>query len=341
MQWNIAELQKRFHANLIGSATIEITHLCTLEDGMAGGLSFFSNPQYATAFYKTNASAVFVHKDFSPTTVVSTTLLRVDNPYSCFCALVDEVYQQKMIVKSGIEFPSYMGEQSTIGNNMYRGAFSYIGDHAIIGENVKIYPHVYIGDHVTIGDDTVLYSGSKIFAHTVIGNRCVIHAGAVVGSAGFGFLTNTEDVYKRIPSIGNVVLEDDVEIGANTTIDAAMVGKTIIGQGTKIDNLVQLAHNVHIGKHGGIAAQVGIAGSTKIGNYCRLGGQTGIGGHLNLGDYVTALGRAGITRSFKNGHIVLSGTPAFEHKQFLSCYARFKQMSQLPKKDNHDDEAHK
>lgn len=338
MKWCIDELLKRFNADLVGSSTIEITHLCILEDGMPGGLSFFSNPKYAAAFYKTNASAVFVHKDFKPIVAVSAALLHVENPYACFCLLIEEEYQSKTIVKSGIEFPSYVGEQSTVGENIYRGAFSYIGDHVVIGKNVKIYPHVYVGDHITIGDDTVLYSGSKVSAHTSIGNRCVIHSGAVIGSAGFGFLNDVEGRYTRIPSVGNVVLEDDVEIGANTTIDAATVGKTIVGKGTKVDNLVQLAHNVRIGKHTGIAAQTGVAGSTKVGNYCRLGGQTGIAGHLYLGDHITAIGRAGITRSFRDGHITLSGTPAFEHKKFLPCYARFK--NQIPLYEKRGDEGH-
>ncbi|ROT47430.1 UDP-3-O-(3-hydroxymyristoyl)glucosamine N-acyltransferase [Candidatus Cardinium hertigii] len=334
MQWTISELVERFDASLLGSANTVITHLCTLEEGKPGGIGFFSNSKYVTAFYQTNASAVFVPKDFKPATSIAAALLSVENPYECFAMLIEEVHQERMASKRGIEFPSYIGEGVTVGENIYRGAFSYIGDHVSIGKHVQIYSHVYVGDYVTIGDHTILYSGAKIAPYTVIGSRCIIHSGAVIGSAGFGFITNAAGTYKRIQAIGNVVLADEVEIGSNTTIDAATIDKTIIGKGTKIDNLVQVAHNVQIGKHTAIAAQVGISGSTKIGDYCKLGGQTGIAGHLHLGDYVTALGRAGITRSFKKGHITLSGTPAFESKKFLSCYARFKNLAQLLEKRN-------
>ncbi|MDD9140010.1 MAG: UDP-3-O-(3-hydroxymyristoyl)glucosamine N-acyltransferase [Candidatus Cardinium sp.] len=327
IQWTIAELAARFHARLSGDDRTVITHLCTLEEGSKGGLGFFSTPSYAAALYKTEASAVLVPEDWQCSLPITPTLLAVVDPYAAFCALVEEVAQKKIAVKEGIEFPSYIGEGTTIGENGYRGAFSYIGNHVVIGKRVQIYPHVYIGDHVTIGEDTILYSGVKVAAYTVIGRKCVLHAAAVIGSAGFGFQTLASGGYKRIPSIGRVVLADEVEIGAHTVLDAATIGQTAIGQGTKIDNLVQVAHNVKIGKQGGIAAQVGIAGSTKIGDYCRLGGQTGIAGHLTLGNHVTALGRAGITRSFPKGAITLSGTPAFEHKKFLSCYARFKNLA--------------
>ena len=328
MQWTISELVKRFNGKLLGGNTdAMLTHLSTLEEGTFEGLSFFSSPKYAADFYQTKASAVLVTKDFKPVAPVAAALIGVEDPYGCFCLLVEEMQQQKIAPKCGIEFPSYIGKEVTVGENIYRGAFSYIGHHVVIGKAVKVYPHVYVGDHVTIGDHTILHSGAKIAAYTAIGSRCVIHSGAVIGSAGFGFLTHPDGSYKRIPSVGNVVLEDDVEIGANTTIDAATVGTTVVGKGTKVDNLVQVAHNVQIGKHTGIAAQVGIAGSTKVGDYCRFGGQTGVAGHLHLGDHVTAIGRAGITRSFQKGHITLSGTPAFEHKKFLSCYARFKNLA--------------
>lgn len=327
MKWTLPELVKRFDAQFVPSifpSTKEIDCLCTLEEGTLGGLSFFANPVYTALLYQTQASAVLVPGDFTPHAPLSPALLAVHDPYRCFCLLVEEVYREQTSIKSGTETPSYMGQHVSLGTQVYRGAFSYIGDHVTIGDNVKIYPHVYIGDRVVIGDDTILYSGVKIASNTHIGKRCVVHAGAVLGSAGFGFVTHADASYQRVPSIGRVDLADDVEIGANTTIDAASIGKTTIGTGTKIDNLVQVAHNVQIGMHTGIAAQVGIAGSTKVGNYCRLGGQTGVAGHLEIGDRVTALGRAGITRSFKKGHIILSGTPAFEHRKFLACYAHFK-----------------
>ncbi|CAH2559754.1 UDP-3-O-(3-hydroxymyristoyl)glucosamine N-acyltransferase [Cardinium endosymbiont of Oedothorax gibbosus] len=328
MQWTISELVERFNGKLLsGSRDATLTHLCPLTEARSGGIGFFADARYAADFYQTQASAILVAKDFKPVGPVAAALIGVQDPYGCFCLLIEEVQQQSMAPKCGIEFPSYIGQQVTVGEDIYRGAFSYIGHHVVIGKGVKIYPHVYVGDYVTIGDHTVLYSGAKIVAYTVIGSRCVIHSGAVIGSAGFGFLSHPDGSYKAIPSIGNVRLEDDVEVGAHTTIDAATVGSTIVGKGTKIDNLVQVGHNVQIGKHTGIAAQVGIAGSTKVGDYCRLGGQTGIAGHLHLGDHITAIGRAGITRSFQKGHITLSGTPAFENKKFLYCYARFKNLT--------------
>lgn len=324
MTWSLAQLIQRFNAKVLNEPSCNVFHcLCTLAKGKKGGISFFNNPKYHKLLYQTEASAILVKKNFVPNWPIASTLLGVDDPYGCFCILLQEICKQ--VPKCGVEKPCYLGKQVVIGDNVYRGAFSYIGDYVKIGKNVQIYPHVYVGDRVTIGHDTVIYSGAKVFAHTVIGQRCVIHAGAVVGSSGFGFLVEG-DKYKRIGSTGYVVLEDDVEIGANSTIDAATVDKTVIGQGTKIDNLVHIAHNVQIGKHTAIAAQTGIAGSTKVGNYCRFGGQTGIVGHIELGDHVTAFTRAGITRSFKQGHITLSGTPAFEHKTFLSCYARFKKL---------------
>ncbi|MGI2257149.1 UDP-3-O-(3-hydroxymyristoyl)glucosamine N-acyltransferase [Candidatus Cardinium hertigii] len=326
MQWTIPELVKRFGAKQMGGVDAVLTHLCTLAEGSPGGLSFFSSPQYTTAFYQTKATAVLVAKDFKPVVPVAAALIAVEDPYSCFCSLIEEVYQEKMLPKCGIEFPSYIGRKVIVGENIYRGAFSYIGHHVVIGKGVKVYPHVYVGDYVTIGDDTILYSGAKIAPYTVIGSRCVIHAGAVIGSPGFGFITHADGSAKRIPSVGHVLLQDDVEVGAHTTVDAATVGRTIVGKGTKVDNLVQIAHNVQIGKHTAIAAQVGIAGSTRVGDYGKLGGQTGVAGHLQLGDHVTAVGRAGITRSFPKGNITLSGTPAFENKKFLACYARFKNL---------------
>lgn len=325
MKWTLPELVKRFDARFVpSSSTEEIDRLCTLEEGAPGGLSFFSNPIYTALLYQTHASAVLVPADFTPRAPLYPALLAVHDPYRCFCLLLGEAYREQTPAKYGTETPSYIGQHVSLGNHVYRGAFSYIGDHVTIGDNVKIYPHVCIGDRVVIGDDTILYSGVKIASNTHIGKRCVVHAGAVLGSAGFGFVTQADASYQRVPSIGKVVLADDVEIGANTTIDAAVIGKTTIGRGTKIDNLVQVGHNVQIGMHTGVAAQVGIAGSTKVGSHCKLGGQTGIAGHLEIGDRVTALGRAGITRSFKKGHIILSGTPAFEHKKFLACYAHFK-----------------
>jgi len=337
MKWSLQTILQRFQGTLLNGSyetmcAQYVDHLCTLEEGNVGGLSFFYQPKYLKQLYQTKASAILVPKNFTLIQPIEPILISVAHPYNCFISLMEEVSHQRRGVRSGVESPSYIGQEVSVGVNLYRGAFSYIGNHVVIGDNVKIYPHVYVGNHVTIGDNSILYSGSKLGDHTVIGQRCVIHAGAIIGSQGFGFITHQDHSYQRIPSIGSVVLENDVEIGTNTTIDAATIGKTHIGTGTKIDNLVHIAHNVEIGKHTGIAAQVGIAGSTKVGSYCRLGGQVGIAGHIQLGDGLTALGKAGITRSFKEGYVTLSGTPAFENRKFLACYAWFKKLGQEMKK---------
>ncbi len=224
-----------------------------------------------------------------------------------------------------------MGNNSTIGNNFYRAAFSYIGQNCRIGENVRIYPHVFIGDNVQIGDNVIIFAGAKIYADTVIGNNCTIHAGAVIGSDGFGFAPQKDGTYKAIPQIGNVVLEDNVSIGANTTIDCATMGSTIIAEGTKIDNLVQIAHNVEIGKHTVMAAQTGISGSSKIGNYCTIAGQVGIVGHISIANKTTIGAQSGVSKTVKEEGTIIQGSPAFDYKQNLRALTVFRKLPELQK----------
>ena len=228
-----------------------------------------------------------------------------------------------------MEEPSYISEDSTTGENIYRGAFSYIGANSHLGHNVKVYPHVFIGDNVSIGDNTIIYPGVKIYAHTKIGNHCTIHAGAVIGSDGFGFAPQQDGSYKTIPQIGNVVIEDHVSIGANTTIDCATLGSTYIKQGVKLDNLIQIGHNVEIGKHTVIAAQSGVSGSSTIGDYCVIAGQVGIVGHIQIGHKSTIAAQSGVAKSYPGNNNVLLGSPAFDRKTYLRSYALFKNLSEM------------
>ena len=237
-----------------------------------------------------------------------------------------------MAARTGTEQPCFMGENSSIGENAYRGAFSYIGNGCTVGKNVKIYPHAYLGDHVRIGDETVIYAGAKIYGNTLIGSRCVIHAGAVIGSDGFGFAPQTDGSYKAIPQVGNVILEDDVCIGANTVIDCATMGSTIIKQGAKLDNLIQIAHNVEIGRHTVIAAQAGISGSTKLGDNCVIAGQAGIVGHLHIADRTGIGAQSGVSKSIQKPGLKLQGSPAFDYKENLRSLAVFRNLPRLQKR---------
>ena len=293
-----------------GNVNITVTGVAKIEEGKPGTLAFLSNPKYNKYLYETEASIVIVNQDFELEAKVKTTLIRVPDAYKAFASLL-ELYQQAKGNKSGIETPSFVDPTATLGQDIYLGAFAYIGKNVQIGSHVKIYPQVYIGDNTTIGDDSILFAGVKIYEDTKIGQACIIHAGAVIGSDGFGFAPNEDGSYQKIPQVGNVVLEDWVEIGANTTIDCATMGSTIIRKGTKIDNLVQIAHNVEIGQNTVMAALTGIAGSSKIGNNCRFGGQVGVAGHLTIGDHVNLGGMTGVSKNIKSNTTVFL-SPAME-----------------------------
>lgn len=300
-----------------------------IENAKEGEIAFYANPKYEEYIYSTNASAVIVNHDFKPKKQINTTLIRVDDPYSAFSKLLEEY--QKMIKeeKSGIEQPSFVGIGTNIGEGIFRGAFSYIGHHCNIGSGVKIYPQVWIGENVSVGDNTTIFAGAKIYPGSVIGANCVIHAGAVIGSDGFGFAPQADGTYKTIPQLGNVILEDNVSIGANTTIDCATTGSTIIRKGTKLDNLVMVAHNVEIGANTVIAAQAGISGSTKLGNNCVLGGQVGIAGHLHIAGKTSFAAQSGMMKNVEDENTVWLGSPAFEHKQYLRSYTIFRNLPDL------------
>jgi UDP-3-O-[3-hydroxymyristoyl] glucosamine N-acyltransferase len=299
-------------------------------NGKKGQIAFLSNPKYEQYIYTTKASAVIVKKDFQPKKDIESTLILVEDPYTSFTALLEEYHKMITFQKVGVEQPSYMSENSTVGVNVYRGAFSYIGSNSRIGNNVKIYPNVYIGDDVVIGDNTILYAGVKVYHGARIGRHCVIHSGTVLGSDGFGFAPQDDGTYKTIPQLGNVVLEDNVAIGANTVIDCATLfgDSTIIRQGVKLDNLIQVAHNVEIGKNTVIAAQTGISGSTKIGENCIIGGQVGIGGHITVANRTGIGAQSGVAKSTKEGQRY-NGTPAIDLREWFQSYAVFKNLPKL------------
>lgn len=310
-----------------GDPNATVTDVSKIEEGKPGTLAFLANPKYNKYLYETEASIVIVNQDLELEAEVKATLIRVPDAYKAFASLL-ELYQQAKGNKSGIENPSFIDATAVVGSNVYVGAFAYVGKNVRIGNHVKIYPHVYIGDNTTIGDDTTLYSGVKIYDDTKIGEACILHAGAVVGSDGFGFAPTDDGTYKKIPQVGNVIIEDFVEIGANTTIDCATMGSTIIRKGTKIDNLVQIAHNVEIGKNTVMAALTGIAGSTKIGDNCRFGGQVGVAGHISIGDRVNLGAMTGVTNNIKSDKTVLLA-PAMDIAQAAKVTVVYRNLPQL------------
>ncbi|HKJ44078.1 MAG TPA: UDP-3-O-(3-hydroxymyristoyl)glucosamine N-acyltransferase, partial [Sunxiuqinia sp.] len=301
-----------------GDENVSVNNVSKIEDGKPGTLAFLANPKYERYIYQTNASIVLVNKDFKPEQEVKATLIRVENAYEAFASLLD-LYEQSKMMKSGIEQPSFIDETAKVGEEIYFGAFAYLGKNSVVGDHVKIYPQVFVGEDVTIGENTVIYAGAKIYDGSVIGANCIIHAGAVIGSDGFGFAPKPDGSYKKIPQVGNVVLEDDVEVGANTTIDCSTMGSTIIRKGAKLDNLIQIAHNCDIGENTVMAALVGIAGSTKVGKNCMFGGQVGVVGHLTIGDNVKIGGMAGVSNNVKSGRTIL-GAPAMDHDKALKSY---------------------
>lgn len=341
MKFTAAQIAGILEGTLEGNADAEVSKLSKIEEGTEGSLTFLANPKYTPYIYKTGATITIVNRDFRPEHELNTTLIRVDDAYKSFSKLL-EYYNQVKLNKSGVEQPVFISDSASHGENIYLGAFSYVGENVKIGDNVKIYPNVYIGDNVTIGDDCVIFAGAKIYSESILGNTVFIHSGAVIGADGFGFSPDSEGNYSRIPQTGNVIIEDHVDIGAGTTIDRATLGSTIIRKGVKLDNQIQIAHNVEIGENTAIAAQTGIAGSTKIGKNCLIGGQVGIVGHITIGDRVRIQAQSGIGKSLKDDEVV-QGSPAITYNDFNKSYVHFKnlpglvqQINNLEKKKSND-----
>ena len=315
-----------------GNPQVEVSKLSKIEEGEEGALTFLANPKYTHYIYSTKASIAIVNNTFIPEQDISCTLIKVEDAYKAFSKLL-EYYNQVKLNKSGIEQPSYISDNVKQGDNIYIGAFTYIGNNVTLGNNVKIFPSSYIGDNVTIGDDTVVFSGAKVYSESIIGKNCVINSGAIIGADGFGFTPDENGEYSKVPQIGNVILEDFVDIGAATTIDRATLGSTIIRRGVKLDNQIQIAHNVEIGKNTVIAAQTGVAGSTKIGENCQIGGQVGIVGHITIGNNVKIQAQSGIGRNVKDNE-VLQGSPALSYGDFNKSYVYFKNLPKIVKTVN-------
>jgi UDP-3-O-[3-hydroxymyristoyl] glucosamine N-acyltransferase len=312
---------------IVGNPNAEVSRLSKIEEGTKGSLTFLSNPKYNNYIYSTKASVTIVNKTFVPESDITTTLIRVEDAYGAFSKIL-EFYDQVKNNKVGIEQPSILSKSSKYGENFYLGSFSYIGENVTIGNNVKIHPNCFIDDNVTIGDNTVIFAGAKIHSETEIGKNCNIYSGTIIGADGFGFAPNTDGTFTKIPQIGNVIIEDNVDIGAATTIDRATMGSTIIRKGVKLDNQIQIAHNVEIGENTVIAAQTGVAGTTKIGKNCMIGGQVGIAGHLFIGNNVRIQAQSGVGRNIKDNEI-LQGSPAFGYSDYSKSYVHFKNLSKI------------
>ncbi len=328
MEITAAQLAAMVHGTVHGNGNAVINNYAKIEEATKGCLTFLANPKYTHYIYTTEASAVLVKKDFVPEHPLSTTLIMVDDPYTTLADLLNMVNAQSTPQKRGVEQPVYVANGVNIPDDAYVGAFAYIGAGVTMGKNVKIYPQVYVGDNVTLGDDVTLYPGVKIYHGCKIGNRCTIHSGTVIGADGFGFAPRPDGTFEKISQIGIVILEDDVEIGSNTSIDRATMGATIIHRGVKLDNLIQVAHNVEIGENTVMAAQVGIAGSTKIGKNNMVGGQVGFAGHITVGNNNGIGAQAGVPNSVGDGRRLL-GSPAINAMDFARQNVYFKRLGEM------------
>jgi len=307
MKFSAQHIATILNGSIVGNPEIEVNGFSKIEEGKPGSLTFLANPKYESYIYTTQADIVLVNNDFTPTAPIRATLIKVQSAYTALATLLNMVEQAKT-KKSGIGSTAFIASTATIGENCYVGSMAYIGENTVLGKDCQIYPFAYIGDNVTVGDHVILYPHAAIYDDCIVGKNCIIQAGAVVGSDGFGFAPDGGE-YQKIPQLGNVILEDDVEIGANTTIDRAVMGSTIIRRGVKLDNLIQIAHNVEVGEHTVMAAQTGVAGSTKIGNNCMLGGQVGLAGHLKIGDKVNLGAQSGVMRNIEKPGTYI-GSPA-------------------------------
>lgn len=332
MEFTIAQIAQLLGGTVEGETSRKVTRLAKIEEGTEGSISFLANLKYEQFLYTTSASAVIVNQSFEAKKIFTPSLIRVENAYTAFTQLLEEYHKVLSFSRMGVEQPSHIGDNTKTGEGIYRGAFSYIGRNCTIGKNVKIYPQAYIGDNVRLGDNTVIHAGTRVYDNCVIGKNCTLHANAVIGADGFGFAPQADGTYRAIPQLGNVVLEDDVCVGAGTTIDCATMGSTIIRRGVKLDNLIQIAHNVEIGKNTVIAAQTGISGSTKIGENCIIGGQVGIAGHISVPNRTIVTAKCGVSKTFRKEGLILGGNPSTENADFLKSQAVYRKLPQVEKR---------
>ncbi|HUX56041.1 MAG TPA: UDP-3-O-(3-hydroxymyristoyl)glucosamine N-acyltransferase [Bacteroidales bacterium] len=311
-----------------GNPDIKVNTVAKIEEGYEGALSFLANPKYEHYIYTTGSSIVLVNKDFVPSEKIIATLIRVDNAYEAFASLLRLVDESRPR-KKGIHATAIIEASAIIGSDVYIGPYAYIGENCIIGDGCSVYPYVFIGDNTKVGKNCIFNPGVKIYHDCHVGEGCIIHAGTVIGSDGFGFAPQSENEYLKIPQLGNVVIDDHVEIGANVTIDRATMGSTIIHKGVKLDNLIQIGHNVEVGENTVMAAQTGIAGSTKIGKNCMFGGQVGISGHIKIANGTKIGAQAGILSEIKEENTIILGSPAIDYKQFLKSSVIFRRLPEM------------
>jgi UDP-3-O-[3-hydroxymyristoyl] glucosamine N-acyltransferase len=333
MQFTAHELSLLLNGTIEGDPQVSVNKLAKIEEAKPGSLSFLANPKYEQYLYTTEASVIIVNKDQVLTEPVKGTLLRVDNAYSAITILLEK-YNTIKLNKTGIEQPNFIHASAKVGDNAYVGAFAYIGANVVVGNNCKIYPQTYIADDVVIGDNVTLYPGVKVYFDCRIGSNVIIHSGTVIGGDGFGFAPAPDGTYSKISQIGNVIIEDDVEIGANTTVDRATMGSTIIRKGVKLDNLIQIAHNVEISSNTVVAAQTGISGSTKVGENCIIGGQVGIVGHITIAKGTQIQAQSGISRSLLVENKKWAGSPAVSYTDNLRSQVVVNRLPELEKKIN-------
>ena len=328
MEFTARQIAAFLNGEIEGNPETRVSGISKIEEGRTGSLSFLANPKYEKYIYETASSIVLVNRSFKPEKNINATLIRVENAYEAFASLLD-LYQQSAPKKEGTSSLSSIHPTARIGDKVYIGEFTCISQNSSVGNGSKIYPQVYVGDNVKIGENTIIYAGVKIYQDCIIGSNCIIHSGVVIGSDGFGFAPQEGSEYKKIPQIGNVVIEDDVELGSNTTIDRATMGSTFIRKGVKLDNLIQIAHNVEIGENTVIAAQTGISGSTKIGRNCMIAGQAGLTGHLNIADEVKIAAQAGIGHDHKIKGEIVGGSPAIEIRRYRKAAVIYTQLPEL------------
>jgi UDP-3-O-[3-hydroxymyristoyl] glucosamine N-acyltransferase len=332
MQFSAAQIASLIDGKVEGDSSAAVASFAKIEEAVPGQLAFLANPKYEDFLYTTKASVIIINEAQEIKTPLQATLIKVPDAYSAFALLLRK-YQQMMTQQlTGIQQPSFLSPSARLGENVYLGAFAYIGDHAEIGDNTKIFPHAFIGNNVKIGQFSIIHPGVKIYHDCIIGSHVTIHAGTVIGSDGFGFAPQADGTYNKVPQIGNVVVEDHVEIGANACIDRATMGSTIIHSGSKLDNLIQIAHNVEVGQHTVIAAQAGVSGSTKIGNSVMIGGQAGIVGHISIADGTRINAQSGVSKSIKSPNSAVTGSPAFEYGSALRSQAVSRNLPDLEKR---------
>ena len=334
MELTVEQVAGLLEGKVEGDGSQKVNRLEKIEEATPGSIAFLANPKYTEYIYNTQASAVIVNEDFKPEKPVSASLIRVENAYASFAKLLEEYERMTRKVKQGIEQPSFQSESAQIAEDTYLGAFSYLGENVKVGKGSKIYPNCVLGDHVEVGENTVIYAGVKVYEHCKIGSNCIIHSGVVIGSDGFGFAPQDDGTYKAVPQTGNVIIEDNVDIGANTVLDCATIGSTIVRSGVKLDNLVQVAHNVELGKNTVVAAQAGISGTAKIGENCQIGGQAGITGHLSIANKTIIGPQAGVPKTIKEEGKIFFGSPLVEHRDFLRISVALRKLPQLIERVN-------